>query len=601
MSNDKLLILLHQSKLREVAESEALAVLSAEESAMPREIMRIDMSRFDEDVEGGGWTRGGTYLRSEAQRIRELADRGGFTRILHFGIAEVPYLVAFGAYLEDARPLEAFDYERDKNTWTWPTDEQTLHVDVLRSPKELVTATGHAVLRVEVSYPISDSDVTSAVGQNPLCDVRVCLANGEAAIPGVVKSRKDVEAIRMAVRQVLGAILEFRPQTEVIHLFISAPVSVCLAVGQELRLRNGRDVQTYRYRKVPGDDAYKPAVFLSTRDSEASEPLSPEQTALAAELRAVLRDALHDVWTYAETKRKEFGGAVSWYETLLPHTRIRDVAPFPDLSPLWHQLSEGHKVSDEGRPVEYAFPKDSLAWEFSDMLVLNLYRAANEDKNRMRALCRLFFFHETLHDWQGLTKYNARGVGRFFNCLERIDYMADSYALLHQLDYEGSQGNLSKDSDADQRNFLWDQMGLLIASLWAFASPPPQYVWQERALRRYMNWYWRRVQLQRTSTLDVALRLFQHEPKIEIAGFERRLEGARVNVVLNRPRPGDQPEIGLVLEDGRFQRRGSHTVLSIEHLMRAFAEQDVAAIDSFFNALFDEMKATGSVTPRALA
>jgi hypothetical protein len=84
-------------------------------------------------------------------------------------------------------------------------------------------------------------------------------------------------------------------------------------------------------------------------------------------------------------------------------------------------------------------------------------------------------------------------------------------------------------------------------------------------------------------------------PAIEIAGFKYRTGGGRHYVLLNQPRPGDVPEIGLVLEDGRFMRRGATTDLGIEAVMLAFGDQDRGAIDRFFNSLMEHAKQTGAV------
>lgn len=228
----------------------------------------------------------------------------------------------------------------------------------------------------------------------------------------------------------------------------------------------------------------------------------------------------------------------------------------------------------------------------SDALVLALAEAAGHDEIKLRALARLFFYHEYLHDWQDLTKYTAEDVGSFANCLEAIDYMADSYAFLHQLDRAIRVERLR---EADAREFLVDQITLAIASFWAFEPQAANVEWQERRLRRYLNWYWRRVQLREAPDLTTAIRTLSRRPNIEIAGFKYRTGGGRHFVLVDEPRPGDVPELGVVLEDGRFHRLGSTTDLSIEAVMRAFGEGNRNAIDRFFNSLYEHLRATGSV------
>lgn len=599
MTNDKLLIIRHQSHLREVAEIEPLSVLSTEESRLSRSEVVLDMREFQQDIEGGHWRTSSVFLRKQAAQLREQADRTGATRLLHFGIAEVPHLIALGAYLEDARPIEVFDYDRLRNTWTWPSEGATLQMNVDNKPNELMSASGVAVLRVEVTYAIANGDVEAMVGTDVLCDVRVRPADGITLKPGLVQSKQDIETVRLAVQDALGSIVQFRPGTRLIHLFVSAPVSVCMAVGQELRIRNNPPIQTYRFRSVANAHSYKEAIRLSANDDRSTDRLlTEEDVQQAGELRTTIGSALEDVKAIARTKANYNAAGPRWYETMLPGTALSAVAPFPDLPSINAHVKSDDAVSAEPRHIEYEFSKEPpRQWRLSDNLVLGLYHASGSNQERMRALSRLFFFHEYLHDWQDLTKYTAEDVGSFFNCLERIDYMADAYALLHQLDFAVQHDPEGLLSDQAKRLFLLDQVGLMISSFWAFEALPPQYEWQERRVRRYMNWYWRRVQIREAPDLKTAFVLLSREPKIEIAGLERTLERARVNIVLNKKRVNDNLEIGLVLEDGRFERRGTSTALPLEQLMDAFAAHNQAAIDLFFNKLYEEMKGTGGALP----
>jgi hypothetical protein len=461
------------------------------------------------------------------------------------------------------------------------------------APSEIVSQSGEVTLVVEVSYPIAQRDIEAALGDESLASIRIRPA-GREPMPGIVRSSGDVAAVREAVREALAAIAQYRPGTTVIHLFIAAPMSVCFAVGQELRLRNGRDVQTYRYRSSDAAEPYKRAILLTARSLPAtSRILNDAERALAAELRQVVANALEDVKTHASRIPKD----AEWFAALQPIEDFTAVRPFATLVPLSMVVDPNDRFSESSRDADYAFPKNRpRTWEFSDALVLAFHDAARKDRSRMRQLVRLFFYHEYLHDWQDLTKYTAEDVGSFANCLEAIDYMADSYALLHQLDYEIQSNGLT--NSGDQQQFLADQIGLALASFWAFEPNPPHYEWQERRLRRYLNWYWRQIQMRDAPGLRTALRTLARRPTIEIVGFKYRTGGGRHFVLLNEPRPGDIVEIGLVLEDGRFTRRGNTTDLGIEEVMHAFGNQDREAIDRFFNSLFEHAKQTGSVFAR---
>jgi hypothetical protein len=583
----RLLIIRHQSPLRVADEGEPLSAFDSAELQLPRGELVLDTRPLAEDVEGGFWRSSDEWVRRTADNLRaKISTEGGDAH--YFGIAEVPHVLGLAAHLGDEILVQPHDYDRDAHSWRWPSDARALTMEMSGAPTEFVSQSGEAVLVVEVSYPVSQADVEAVVGSETLASIRIRPTERNPA-PTIVRSPDDVRAVRERVRDALAAIAQNRPGVTLIHLFIAAPMSVTFAVGQELRLRNGRDVQTYRYRSSDAAERYKPALLLTARGmTGATRQLATEHQAQAAELRSVCRGALEDVKAHAAMIPNES----PWYSALEPKAVLAEVAPFRTLSPLSQVVDQSDRFSDGARDRDYALPKDRpRTWEMSDSLVLDFYSGANKDPERMRSLARLFFYHEYLHDWQDLTKYTAEDVGSFANCLEAIDYMADTYALLHQLDRAIRGGHIGDEND--QQQFLADQIGLAIASFWAFEPAPPHHEWQERRLRRYLNWYWRRVQIRDAPDLRTALTTLARRPSIEIAGFKYRTGGGRHYVLLNEPRPGDVPEIGLVLEDGRFTRRGTTTDLGIEALMRAFGEQDRPAIDVFFNSLMEHTKQTG--------
>jgi hypothetical protein len=132
--------------------------------------------------------------------------------------------------------------------------------------------------------------------------------------------------------------------------------------------------------------------------------------------------------------------------------------------------------------------------------------------------------------------------------------------------------------------------------MWAFEDPPPLTEVQERRLRRYLNWYWRRVQLREASDLRSALELLAQQPCIEISGLQRQLAGGRVLVDVKDRGGIERLHIGILLEDGHLKRRGSSADASIEGLLKAFSLHDTQSIERFFSAL---VEAHGSALKRA--
>lgn len=599
MATDHILIVRHDSPMRVVGQAETLAVLVGRELALPRHDLAVDTRPFKEDIEGGHWRTSHAYIRAISAQIRAQADEFGSTKILYFGIVEVPHLIALGAYVGDERLVEARDYDRNNDTWGWADTAGTLTVEPQDLPGEQVVQSGIVVVRVEISYSISDNDVDAVVDKERLADICIRPLGGTNPAPGLVKSSADVTVVRATVRDALAALNSMRPNTEVIHLFVAAPVSVCFAIGQELRLRNGKDVQTYRYRATSNDKAYKPAILLTAgRLREVEKPISTEDVVLAQRLRQIWQLALEDVIQHASiVKARTSTPPLTWYANLYPFNTLVEIAPFSGLKPIWEMVNATDLVSAEPRSEDYEFSKERREWKLSDALLLGMHQAAERDDERLRQLARLFFWHEYVHDCQVLTKYTAEDIGSFPNCLERIDYMADAYGILHQADLLMQRLPDAEKTEKSVQNLLCAQVSDALRSFWTFEESPPHYEWQERRLRRYMNWYWRRVQLREAPTLHAALQVLTRQPCIEVAGLQYRTGRGRVFILLNEKRVGDVLEIGLMLEDGRFYRMGISTDLNIEKVMLAFANHDHEEIDRFFNALYEHAKQTGGVFP----
>lgn len=601
MPGRHVLAIRHSSALRSIAVEEVRSALETADRAVVVTDAPVDTAQHASDTEGGYWDSSHAYLRRLAGEIRQASTRLGAIEMHYFGLAEIPHVICFGAYIGDEQHVYPHDYDRDRATWSWPIGGESLAVEIYGLPTEQVTHPGPVVVRVEISSAIADQEVDEAVGKDRLADIRIRPAGSRIPVRGIVRSDADVESVRLAFRQAMAAIADARPAADVIHLFVAAPVSVCFVIGQELHLRSGSAVQTYQHRVRESEISYRPGILLRPGDEPTvTAPLSNEEISLAAHLREVIwRRALDSVIRYAVNKREGFAATgKDWFDALLP-AEVHGAAPFLGLRPIWEVVEERHGVSPEPRESDYAFDKDNSVWRLSDRLLLGLHRAARGDEARMEELVRLFLFHEYIHDWQVLTKYTAEDVGSFANCLERIDYIADTYALFHQLDFVLRHEPERLETGDLQRAFLTDQIDLAIQSFWAFEPLAPHYEWQERRLRRYMNWFWRRVQVNRAPNLATAVQTLSRQPAVEVAGLQYRTGRGRVFVVLNQRRPGHELEIGLVLEDERFLRMGSAGNMSIEAALGAFAEHKHEEIALFFNSLFENVRATGGVFPSA--
>ena len=578
------------------------AAIPADQAKLHREDFEVNTQSFTAAVEQGDWTGQASFLAEKATEILARAAALGDTELHYFGLAEVPHIIALGAFIGDQASVSLHDYDRDAKLWLWPEMMQTLTARVVGLPGgDPIPASGSVVLRVEISFAISDEDVRAAAGSDHLAQVKVVLGEGKTPSIGVVRSLADVHEIRLRIREALAGIRSQFPNLDAIHVFAATPVSVSFALGQELAPRNSPPIQTYRYRKVDGQPAYTPAIELSSqRSTEAEEPLTEEDTKTAAAVREIWRAALKEVETYAAGKGAllKRSPGLAWFELLEPLDSLREVRPFPPLPPVSEIVPQAAAVDDNPVPTEYGYTKPKRTWHLSDRLLLAFHQGTGGVQEDTKRLIRLFLFHEYLHDFHSLTKYRATGVGAFPNCLEHIDYTADSYAILHQLDLQATRDHTEVDTEEKQKAFLARQVELVVGSFWAFQPKPPLREWQVRRLRRYFNWYWRLVQIGYAKDLVTVLRLLSRPPHVEITGIHQWALGQRVFCRLDRLDGRTKPELALVLENHKLLRVADSTTSNIGQLLVAFQNRDHDAIVKFFLGVYELAEQMGGALPR---
>lgn len=603
--SDRLIIICQSSHLRNVTSAEVRHTVPNDLLRLPCETVEVDMRPFENDVDNGYWDESENYIVDQSGGVRELAEAAVNPVILYFGLAEIPHVISLGAYVGDERQIRVYDYDRDAGTWDWPETKQTVNVSTKGLPADRVEANGEAVIRVSVSYDIEDADVDAVVSRGRLANITVRVDNPR---PTIVRSSADATAIRLEFRRALSKLRELRPRLDRIHLFVAAPVSICFLIGQELRLRSGVPVVTYRFRTGVNGANTTEAIVLQAGEASLSRcHLTVEQKAEAAVVRqSVWPRALRQVVHYARTQSQDKNNnAEHWYSPLLFGKELLKPDPFPSLPPLWLVVERRMDVSTDlpSSGQLYGLAKTSWQWQLSDELLLGQRSAAlrhdgSLDEALLDRLVRLFLFHECLHKHHALTKYTATDVGRFANCLERIDYMADLYAVFHELDHTIRYDSIRcLDSDQERHEELKRILDNILLSHWAFVNEPPAYRWQARRVRRFLNWYWRLIQVVRAPNFKLALKVLSEPPVIEIAGFEHSVGGRRIYVHLDRLDRTTDLSLGLVTEKSQLLRVNHSVNEDLHALAHALSHRDHEAIKTFFQAVFEAAEQTGGALP----
>lgn len=598
----RLLLIRQTSPMRKISETEVVASLSADEQRLDRSQYEIPMSDFADSIEQGDWVGQDRFLREHAALLREQASDSSGVAVHYFGLAEVPHMIALGAHMGDERAVVFHDHDRDTGLWRWPEAGAALSVTSTGDSdlSSVVRARGPAVIRVAISASISDSDVREVVGEETLADITI--THDDTSTPSVarVRSGEDVEVVRREFRRVFALLRNTRPNIDVVHLFVAAPPSVCFVIGQELTLRNSPPIQLYRFRKSADCPSQQMAILLSAAgEDQVLRPLSPQEIEIAAKVRnEVWPRTLQDLKDYVVNKQVNEAFTGLWFEGLRPK-EIGAARPFPTLPPLKSFVPLNATVDPEPFKGEYGFEKATLRWRLSDRLLLGLYNGVNGDQQRLRELIRLFLFHEYLHDYHSVTKNTADEVGKFANCLEYLDYTADTYAILHQLDFARSHDTSLLES-ANARKFLASQVELAIRSFWAFDADLGSE-WQVRRVRRYLNWYWRLTQLENGSDLATVMPIFCRPPHVEIGGLYQVGRARRVVAFLNRQESSTILELAIVLENDKLFRLPASPSANLPALLQAFVNAEHDDIKRFFQTVYEIATPWNGVQPTGVA
>ena len=584
MTQPARLLLIHGiSSLRSTGEDEAIASLNADEVRLPRTVMALDTRCHESAIESKFWRPVETHLREFAAEVLAQLDERGPTILRYVGVDEVPTLVALGAFLGDEHRIACEDYDRDLERFRWAETDATLAWEPLGVPREVMSKSGDAVIRINATATVQGVHVDHAIPSDDRVADITLHPRGETPRRGLVRSQADVDALRHLVRETLAELERARPGLETIHLFLAGPVPVCLAVGQELRLRIGCRVQTYRYRTQDAPPQTEAILLTPEAGAAVQMPLTEEERGRAATVRELWREALAQVIAHARARRAEG----PWPDYLLPALGGSGACLTP-LAPIWELVDETHSISDQDA-ADFRFDRTSGTWLLPDRMLLAMGADADADNERVRRLARAFFWHEYLHEYQLVTEHTAAGVGGFANCLERIDYVADAYGTLHQVDYLLRVRDALDPTPTQLRADVVASISEAIDAFWTFEPPPPVATWQARRLRRYLNWYWRRQQILHCDSIATMIALLCRPPVIELVGPSVTTDSQRVNLDLRRIH-ADRLEIALIDEQNRLRRFGVSTTLSVGGLLDAFRRHNRPDIDRFFASLIDHAR-----------
>lgn len=545
-------------------------------------LVRLPVVRHDlRDLASLDWASEHNALLTaiEAHVRPRLADHSG--PLLYFGMAPIPLAIDLGHRIATTRASVAFQQvHARRSSWRWDSEEQTVRVDMTGQPAGVIHAKGDVVIRVSCSHTVL-AEHTRRVVANPIGELDVLVVGPHE---DVLKSDADVLAVATKFGEALDCASNYYPHADRVCVFASVPPALAFRLGTEINPTMHRPVQTYQY-DANGPVPYVPAIVVGAR---APQPLTPEERDRAARARHVLVRSLQSLQQFPTPNA---GSGQDWLADLLQC----DCAPLPAalrrLRPLDHsnRAIVGAQVDIECNVAdgEFTFDQDGQRWVLDDMLLAAL--SDNLSERELEDAGRLFFLHEAVHvAAQGLTSANAFGVGRLPRVLEDADYLADLWAVLHEL---GRLQHSKVVSPTDAHRFLARQAHLITKVLWAFdaASRPVRYI-PIRRLNRYLIWHWQAIRLSRAATLRDSLVALGTKPVLEVSGPRTFVNDGRVLFDLD-PSQFDTAEFGALMDGYRIVRIGVRRGASVHGLLQAIREGDARAFITNLEGIFDSASA----------
>src|SRR5204862_5205678 len=200
----KLVLILHSGR-RQVDEIAVLNAIDERARLSRRETILVDTQHFADDVRANEWSGHAAFLQERAEEVRRKADDTDSPELHYAGLAEIPHVIALGAAIGDERAIAVHEYDRDRDSWEWPSDE--LDEITIDNPvvSPIVTAPGIAVLRVSIAAVVQDATVREIVGEEVLADVTVRFADGEPTTARV-RSEAQLAEIRTKIREAIAGI-----------------------------------------------------------------------------------------------------------------------------------------------------------------------------------------------------------------------------------------------------------------------------------------------------------------------------------------------------------------------------------------------------------
>lgn len=188
---------------------------------------------------------------AEQQRlvVREAIEKSRdlLPRFAVFSLAPIALAAHLGFLFSDRLEVRAFQYDRERSEWTWPSshDNESVQVSTTGIPSATVNAACEVTLRLSVSARVPETDAKAAA---PGAAHHV-----EIHVPEPSKtwlcSAARLQVTAKQIQETLAALRDRFPECTKVHVFAAVPTPVAIALGQAVNPRMDPPIALYEYSR----------------------------------------------------------------------------------------------------------------------------------------------------------------------------------------------------------------------------------------------------------------------------------------------------------------------------------------------------------------
>lgn len=181
---------------------------------------------------------GPAFLRAARDTIRQdtkdfFGKNGEASEVGHvsvFALGPIPLLTYLGRQMTSKIPVDFYQRHRDTENWSWKTGRSIAKFSVRRARRG--TRRGKVALILSLSGAIQLRDLPKAIRKD--LSVYQITLSGQAPRTTFLRTRRDLEAFRIAYQEALGMIMRENGHIDAIELFPAVPAPIAVLCGREL-------------------------------------------------------------------------------------------------------------------------------------------------------------------------------------------------------------------------------------------------------------------------------------------------------------------------------------------------------------------------------